>query len=110
MGKNKGVARAEAGTGEDAGSKYVREGESFCQTPDARCNGEKLANEREREQRDTLAFKHQRRHREARERAERDSITITTGGVTAGSEPAMERRASRRTRHRETAERRRSIP
>ena len=47
MGKNKGVARAEAGTGEDAGSKYVREEESFCPTPDARCNGEKLESERE---------------------------------------------------------------
>ena len=40
-------ARAEADTGEDAGSKYVKEGESFCQTTDARCNGEKLASDRE---------------------------------------------------------------
>ena len=65
MGKNKGVARAEAGTGEDAGSKYVREGESFCP-------------------RDTRAFKHRRPHREARERAERDSITITAHGGARG--------------------------
>ena len=53
MGKNKGVTHAEVGTGEDAGSKNVREGESFCQTPDARCNGEKLASERERAKRHT---------------------------------------------------------
>ena len=42
-----GESRAEADTGGDAGSKYVRERECFCQTTDARCNGEKLASERE---------------------------------------------------------------
>ena len=32
-----------ADAGRDAGNKYLRETESFCQTPGARCNGEKLA-------------------------------------------------------------------
>ena len=51
MGKNKGVARAEAGTGEDAGSKYVRE-RVF--QPNHRCSVQRvrLASEREQE-RDT---------------------------------------------------------
>ena len=40
-------SRVEAGTGEDAGSKYVREREYFCLTTDARCNGGKPS-ERER--------------------------------------------------------------
>ena len=38
-----GESRAEADAGRDAGNKYVRETESFCQNPGARCNGEKLA-------------------------------------------------------------------
>ena len=43
MEKNRAVARAVAG--KDDGNKYVRE--RFCQTPDARCNREKLVSERE---------------------------------------------------------------
>ena len=36
-------SRAEADADRDAGNKHVRETESFCQNPGARCNGEKLA-------------------------------------------------------------------
>ena len=45
--KRTGESRAEAIVGKDVGNKYVREGERFRQTPDARCNGEKLVSERE---------------------------------------------------------------
>ena len=76
MGKKRGVTRAEADTSEDAGASTL-ERECFCQSTDARRNGEKPASEREREQRNTHAFKHGRRHREVRKRVERDSITIT---------------------------------
>ena len=46
-----GESRAEADAGRDAGNKYVRETESFCQNPGARCNGEKLATIESRETR-----------------------------------------------------------
>ena len=78
-----GESRAEADTGGDAGSKYVRERECFCQTTDARCNREKLASERE-SKRHTRAYKHGRRHREARKRVERNTITITARGGARG--------------------------
>ena len=48
MGKNRGVTRAEADTGEGAGASML-ERECFCQSTDARRNGEKPASERERD-------------------------------------------------------------
>ena len=77
-----GESRAEADAGRDAGNKYVREIEIFCQNPGARCNGEKLATIESRETRvlrimgdDTETT--QRRHREARKWVERNPIIIT---------------------------------
>ena len=70
--KRIGESRAEAIAGKDAGNKYVRERESFSQTPDARCNGEKLASERGK--RDTRASKHGRRHTERQENGYREIL------------------------------------
>ena len=70
-----GESRAKADAGRDAGDKYVREIESFCQNPGARCMGEKLATIESRETRvlritgdDTETT--QKRHRNDTERQE----------------------------------------
>ena len=69
-----GESRAEADTCEDAGSNYVRERVFL---PIHRCSVQRgNTSERERE-RDTRAYKHGRRHREARKQVERNPITIT---------------------------------
>ena len=71
-----GESRAEADAGRDAGNKYVRETESFCQNPGARCNGEKLATIESKETRvlritEDNTETTQRRHRDDTEMTQR---------------------------------------
>ena len=92
MGKNKGVARAEAGTGEDAGSKYVRE-RVF--QPNHRCSVQRvrLASEREQE-RDTRLQTRKTTQTNKYVGLERKTVTITGARCRKWLQPDQSRRWS----------------
>ena len=98
----------QADTGEDAGRSMLERERVSAKPPMLGATGK--ASERERERaKETRVLTNTEDDTEKQENGQREillqSWCTVARGVTAGSEPAMERRAYQGTRHRETAKR-----